>query len=332
MLIVMAHGVTAQTPRALQPLDGNENSAVYAINKRGEAAGSSDSTPVVWDIEGAPTPLPLLDGHSSGEARAINKRGEVAGTIFGQNTETAVVWNSRRTPNALQPAEGTNNCRANGINDGRWVAGYCRDDDDALTAVRWNRKGTPQVLPLAEGATRCFGYAINNHRKVAGACRSADGVLTAVVWGVGTEAKPRALLPPEGLERVNSEAFAINNRSKAAGYIWGETADGTTIRRAVVWDARGVPEMLQMPPAFDEDEDGAEATAINNRGEIAGRILRGIRDISSAVVWDRKGTPVELPGLDDIPESSVWAINDRGQVAAITELFYFTAVVWDDWR
>jgi uncharacterized membrane protein len=328
MLIFMAYGVTAQTSRTLHPLDGDENSEAYAINHHGKVAGSSDSTPVVWDTEGTPTPLPLLDDHFSGEARGINRRGEVTGTIFGRNIQTAILWDRQGTPNALEPPEGTTSCRANGINDRRWVAGYCRDDEDVLIAVRWNRWGRPDVLPLAEGATRCFAYAINNHRRVAGACRSDDGVLMAVVWGAGRKAKPRALLPPDGLESVNSEAFAINNRTMAAGYISGETADGTTIRRAVVWNARGVPEMLQMPPAFDEDEDGAEATAINNRGEIAGRILQGVGDVNSAVLWDRKGTPVELSD----PESSVWAINDRGQLAAITELYYFTGVVWGDWR
>jgi len=325
-----------QAPRALEPLEGDERADAQAINKRGQVAGNSEETPVVWDRWGTPAALLLPEGYEVGEARGINKRGEVAGhvgDVDGFNApELAIVWNRKLVPKVLPPPEGVENCNALSINSRRKVAGFCWNlDDEIFNPVRWSRKGSPKVLPKLPGTENCFALSINKRGALAGICRTPFGRRTiAVAWGAGKKAKVRALLPPEGLENVDSEARAINNRGHVAGWVAGTREDGIRIVAAVIWNARGIPRKLEMPPDFDEEEDGSQAYAINKRGQAAGVIRRGIGDVQTAVTWDRKGRPIELEAYLTPPaRGRAMAINNGGQVAGASDPRLNTAVVWD---
>jgi uncharacterized membrane protein len=97
LLVTVTSGAGAQTPTALQPLDGDSSCTSSGINNRGEVAGTcvgvgGGFTALVWDRSGTPRALPPLDGGTEAVAQDINARGEVAGfSVASGGGLTAVV-------------------------------------------------------------------------------------------------------------------------------------------------------------------------------------------------------------------------------------------------
>jgi uncharacterized membrane protein len=270
------------------------------------------------------TILPPLSGDNQSRAYWINDWGEVAGNSIvepvggggGTRTTTAVVWDSEGTPMALPPLEGDTDSFAgsgNSINNHRHIAGTSFGSG-GRRAVVWGHQGTIiRVLPPLPGDTGSVAFAISAHGRVVG--RSlGSGETRTVVW----DQQGRITDLGDGL----STGHSINPRTEVAG-----SAEGAGTAQALVWDRKGTARQLPGLPGGQ-----SRAFSINVRGHVAGTSTDFFSEITTAVVWDSKGTIIrELPPLGGDTDSSALGINHRGVVVGTSEggVLLGTAVIWD---
>jgi probable HAF family extracellular repeat protein len=124
----------------------------------------------------------------------------------------------------------------------------------------------------------------------------------------------------------NGYATAVNSRGQVVG--WAETpvhdptCDAPQVLqfRAVVWEPKkGTTRELRPLPG----DSASAATAINERGQVVG--ISGECDMAvgrftarHAVLWDKDGTPTELPNLGGLSWHTPTAINQRGDVVGFS--------------
>jgi len=228
---MVTSGAQAQTPTALPPLPGDNQSHAAWINDWGEVAGNSTlafaggsplpntTTAVVWDRNGTIIRvLPPLEGDTETAVfgNAINNKGQVAGESIGSDgTSTAVVWHRNGTiMMVLPPLPGDTDSRAFAISaHGQVVGKSFRFDNISFdTTVVWDQKGTPRVLSSGSGPSSS-GLSINPRTEVAGNIRSSTDNFTGVVWD--RKGARRALPPLDG--DFSSSGHSINARGHVAG-------------------------------------------------------------------------------------------------------------------
>ena len=177
-------------------------------------------------------------------------------------------------------------------------------------------------LGTLEGGTSSQPFFINRYGLVSGSSNLSDGNQHAVLW-LG---KLKLDIGAPGLGGPNSIAFGDNDRFQSAGEAETSTPDPNgedfcgfrthlTCLPFLWQDGR----MIQLPTLGGNN--GA-ATAISNRGEVAGFAENSIPDPGcpspqvlhfEPVVWE-KGVIHELPTVGGDPDGITYLINDNGEV------------------
>jgi probable HAF family extracellular repeat protein len=307
------------TIRRYQAVRLGVRGSARAINDRGDVVGVIDATsgprhPFLWR-NGKVTDLgqiePTFDG--SGEAVDVNDRGQVVGysTIGSKNPHidrVAFIWQDGVMTALSTPGFDS---VANAINDQGQVVGAYQADDGAH-AFLW-QEGVLTDLG-AGGAT-----GINDKGQIVGwrqidpqtfvACIRSGGRVTdlPVVPGSSTNA-----------EAINNAGWVIGHGRADSdepgimhGYLWrsggvtdigeigaGMTEPGDINERGQIVGMTGLNNFAHPTPFLWQDgvmndltkrglPTGAGATAINNRGQIAGNI-RDNRDQSQAVIFTER--------------------------------------------
>jgi probable HAF family extracellular repeat protein len=276
-------------------LPGLVASHAQAINDSGVVIGHS--------FNPANTPTPMLHAHRQlvplpgllpgTRLAGINDAGTIAGTD--------VSWRAFRYVNGVtsyiapETADPSSAAIVFGINDAGTVVGASTGD------------GRPWRTFVAQGDTmheldipgESLGHAINNRGEVAGALRSSDSH-RGFLYSNGT-------VVDIGDLGTNYTAVADIND---AGAIVGQTGD-----EAYIYEHGAMRSLGTFIP-------GAEsfATAINNRGQVIGRVVTGPQQIAP-FLW-QNDVMVDLRELVD--PSFVWGswvdvrdINDAGQIVGV---------------
>jgi probable HAF family extracellular repeat protein len=176
-------------------------------------------------------------------------------------------------------------------------------------------------LGTLDGGTSSQPFFINSYGLVSGSSSLPDGNQHAVLW---LEELKLDIGAP-GLGGPNSIAFGDNERFQAAGEAETSTSDpngedfcgfGTHLTcLPFLWQDGG---MIQLPTLGGNN---GEATAINNRGEVAGFAENSTPDPGcpapqvlhfKPVVWE-KGRVNQLHTLGGDPDGVAFMINDNGQ-------------------
>jgi len=177
-------------------------------------------------------------------------------------------------------------------------------------------------LGTLEGGTFSQPFFINRYGLVSGSSNLPDGNQHAVLW-LG---KLKLDIGAPGVGGPNSIAFGDNDRFLSAGEAETSTPDpngedfcgfGTHLTcLPFLWQDGG---MTQLPTLGGNN---GVATAISNRGEVAGFAENSIPDPGcpapqvlefEPVVWE-KGVIHELPTYGGDPDGITYLINDNGEV------------------
>jgi uncharacterized membrane protein len=213
----------------------------------------------IWDARAGIRGLGAPEGDSTSFATGITRDGRrISGYSVGENRMRACVWDrdgegwkATVLPHASRLGPGTVPISG----DGRFVAAVdgnspCLWTRDA--SGRWARESIGDPGSLAP-------RAVNNSGTVVGVRFTPDGSTHAVVWS--RSGGLRLLAEPEGY--VRSEALAINNHEVVVGMVDGPRGSKTG-PNGFVYEGGRLRILDEGGPNF------ASATAINDRGEVAG--------------------------------------------------------------
>jgi uncharacterized membrane protein len=296
------HGLRYSVQRLELPANRTE-AYPTAINNHGWVVGYSQgpgALPTLW-IGGKPSDLGAPSTVSY--AYDINDAGRVVGFYLdGSNNTRAVTWyRGKRT--ALPGLANTGaQTVARGINQGGAIAGESRAAVGTATrAVVW-KNGMPRELENLGGG---LGSAnrINDSGYSVGIANLEDATLHGALW------TPKGDLIDLGVQNV---PFDINNDGRIVGYHFV----GLQFK-PLKW-VRGVRTVL---PTLG-GENGI-AYAINERDETVGYSQTATGKERATIWYGAK--PVQLDTLLDAASSgrvihAAYAINDKGQIAAVTRL------------
>ena len=219
---------------------------------------------------------------------------------------------------------------ANAVNDEGVVAGYVGSYPDYY-AVTW-ADGTTTALDTPDNTVRSMAMGINNLGEVVGSVtlQLATGERTeAVRWGADGGYTLLGFLDNGAL----SSAYDINDHGNVVG---GASLPGTGGYRGFLWDgvnmeALPIPTGPPCPPSGCILGNGSFAVAINNQGEIVGKIDYPYQP-TKAVIWAPGAAPVFLPPLAD-RTAYAQDINDLGVVVGNSwsaPPYVTNPVVWID--
>src|SRR6266545_5119175 len=160
--------LTATRLEQIAGLPGTDHSTAFAINERGDVAGTSGSPSgaraVVWR-GGIIQDLGVLSGDSQSEAVAINNVGEVVGRSSSGAASRAVLWTASGAIQSLGTLPGGLYSRAFALNEPGDVVGTS-GSPRGPRAVLWTRNGGMQdlndAIPAGSGVVLVAAVAINN--------------------------------------------------------------------------------------------------------------------------------------------------------------------------
>lgn len=278
-----------------------------AINNHGWVVGYSDTVtgvmPTLW-IGSRAYDLASLGG-TVGYAYDINDAGQIVG--FSNNASgvmRAFSWyRGRITPLRNLGGSPTSFSVAWGINRSGVIGGTSAvPDGSRALAVLW-RKGIARPLESLGGANSSV-LRINDAGFSVGVSNDISATQHAALW------TPTGEVVDLGAEAVATD---INNSRRIVGY----TFSGTTMSRPAKWYG-GVRTIL---PTLG-GENGA-VFGINEKDEAVGFSQTAI-GLERATIWFG-AKPVQLDTLLDeasqgITIDAAYAINDKGQIAAIERL------------
>lgn len=263
-----------------------------------DSATTSAGHAYVWSAQSGMVDLGTPDG-SVLSLDAINDRGDVLLRGKVQGEIRTLVWDVSEGAKVLEPPSGFRT-KASDLNDSGTVIGKLFSDptnqpagSNEKDAFIWSAsRGYRIAYPLENGARYRF-YRINNHDQIVGAKHLGNAVYEAILWQDGIE----TTLP--GLGGTVCAAHDINDRGQVVGYSTTAMAEkalafsqwltsgrskivtrlrpiGHRIQRSkMVWTQpllweQGKPIALNECIAKDSDWRLWGASAINNRGQIAG--------------------------------------------------------------
>ena len=184
----------------------------------------------------------------------------------------------------------------------------------ASKALIFRATGTSEIVG-DQGIGYSAAYGINDQGEVVGAFNTK--VSLRPFRAVGNNGfQPLDLLPGSN----GGIAYGINVEGEAAGYVSGP--DGI---QPVWWTRSGAVHLLPSAPNVT-----TRALGLNGSGDIVG--VSG-DDISSAVLWAKKGSIVNLGTLPGFTHSEAVSINESGVIAGVaTGVGQFSnrsrAVIW----
>jgi uncharacterized membrane protein len=297
--VVWRNGVMSDVGR----LTGGTFSYASAINSLGTITGDGDTgngRPQSWVTTGVPGVLQNIFPNSGGNTHTlfIGDNGMIGGYYtksLSGNTSSwkGAIW----TPDPKDPRKyvttdlpvlpgGVNTKATNSLpfafNQVGQAAGYASNDQIGQHAAFWNNDAAHSVLDLGvfPGDWSSMANGMNDYGYVVGVSNPPFGS-RPVIWSNDAAHTPSALpvLPGDNYGSAN----AINNLGQILGFSYYGTPGtwAATPQRQVIWRDGGVFELQSLlDPASGWTI--ANATAINNRGQIVGV---GVRNgVGSAIL------------------------------------------------
>jgi probable HAF family extracellular repeat protein len=281
------------------PTLGGPNTSVFAINNRGQVAGSSyiaDATGQItgqhaflWEHGRPMQELQNAPGTQISLALALNDSGLIVGNAIpaGAPGPVPVAWvrgSLVKLPLSTTPVNGgaataTNN---RGLIVGAIEGSHC---------LLWKDTRTLPVELANLGGTSCSPHAINDQGIIVGEATKPDGTLHAVMWRDGKLVDLGGSLP-------FSAANDINNSTQTVGVV---TTDSTNTLHPAEWNRD------RSLTVFDSI---GLSQSINEPGDIAVFDNPGSQD-SRLIVIDRRGAVHDMGLAGGIPVS--FFINDGRQ-------------------
>jgi probable HAF family extracellular repeat protein len=254
------------------------------------ATASAQTTYRLEQIGPNPTPYGFYS------ASDMNERGEVVGGVYG--TFTGWLWQDGKiTPIPALPASTDGRSYAEGINNRTQVVG-----SSAGRPYVWSRGQLRDTGAFPGSAAEAMD--INTLGVILGDVSGVAGIISQPFLQIGSFTQRLAPLPGDTL----AVGIHINELGTACG-----NSGTLTTQRAVIWEWGRVRDLGLLPGAYDSN-----ASAINNRNEVAGEMRFNDCSESAAVVWSH-GEIHELPKVFTGPYSRAYpgGINDRGQVVGV---------------
>ncbi|MGI4717072.1 MAG: hypothetical protein ACRYGO_14790 [Janthinobacterium lividum] len=283
-----------------------------AVNNHGWVVGDTRAAsghliPTLW-IGGQAFDLGNLGGRSGG-ASDINDRGQVVGASSGaDDVSRAFLWYRGRMTALGNLDGGAARSSAHGINRAGVVSGESAIPVSGpgslqAQAVLW-RNGVPRALPGVGGGARAGAYRINDAGYSVGFGYDAATDQHAIFWTPKGEAVSLG---------TNWIAVDINNARLVAGYAFV----GRETVKPVTW-YRGLQTIL---PTLG-GENGT-VYGINEHGHAVGASETPTGQ-ERATLW-LEGRPVQIDtllvdGEQGMAIAAAYAINDKGQIAAVQRL------------
>ncbi len=198
----------------LYGLNGSQSTA-YAINNRGQVAGSSQvengatSRAVVWTND-KPRDLGVNAGDAS-FATTINNAGEVAGVyegLSGSFTSGAFTWCGGKT--SYLPGLGGASWRAKDVNNLGIAAGVAQISTGISHPVEWDKSGKIHDLGVLPGTLGTEAVAINDYGQAVGTDSISPLLSEAVLYQDGKVIDLNTLVPADFGYRL-FDALDIND-------------------------------------------------------------------------------------------------------------------------
>jgi uncharacterized membrane protein len=255
------------------------------------ALGQQDAATLLPGVRVSMVDLGAVEGQHT-RVSAINNHGDVVGSGAG----AAFVWTKAHGFRLIVRSEGSDvPAEATDINDGGVVVGsrYVCDDAGCTTrGFRWSASTGVRDLGLF------VPLAINNAGDMAGECDSQQPEPCIRRGGVVA----RVPVPPNPHGERRGTAYGINERGDVTGTARAPFDSEFSIR-AFIFDRQGRFRWLPPRHLLSQGQD------VNERGEVAGRDLRG------AAFWSRSGRHVTLPRVNRVAETAVaFALDNHGLI------------------
>jgi len=223
------------------------------VNKIGVVVGHVGTQAVAWR-DGVKKVLAMPPSVTFASASAVNDKGEIVGEAIKKDVSTAFLRLSDASVVFLPGLPGLAAGRAYAINDADTIAGTVFNDDGATKGCIWvNRK--PIALP-ALGGTNSEARNLNSKGDVVGDADVSGGKSHACLWR-GGKAIDLGTLPGDDTSR----ALYVNDNDEVVGV--------SGFKTAFLWKDG---QMYKLQDIMDPKPDWtpAQATVINNKGQIAG--------------------------------------------------------------
>jgi|CZLA01.1.fsa_nt_gi probable HAF family extracellular repeat protein len=236
------------------PTLGGNNGVAYAINNRGEVAGTAENTtldpqcpapqvlhfkPVVWE-KGVIHKLPTFGGDPDGVAQEINDNGEVVGgsgtcATFNANflynlvPVHALLWEKGKATDlgnlGGQTGQAGGNIAYDVNNQGQVVGNSDLPGDTTFHAFLWTKRTGMQDLGTLSGDIASVSISINDAGSVIGASLDANFSPRAFLWEKGVMTDLNTLIAGDSPLYLLT-GCSINSRGEITGL--GLTSTGET--------------------------------------------------------------------------------------------------------
>ena len=256
------------------PTLGGNNGVAYAINHRGEVAGTAENStpdpgcpapqvlhfkPVVWE-KGVIHELPTLDGDPDGVTQEINDNGEVVGGsgtcatfninfLYNLVPVHALLWEKGKATDlgnlGGQTGQAGGNIAYDINNQGEVVGNSDLPGDTTFDAFLWTRRTGMKDLGTLSGDVASVSLSINDAGSVIGASIDASGNPRAFLWENGVMTDLNTLIAGESPLYLLT-GCSINSRGEITGL--GLTSTGE-IHTYLARPAHGVATSESTSPA-----------------------------------------------------------------------------------
>ena len=227
------------------PTLGGNNGVAYAINNRGEVAGTAENStpdpgcpapqvlhfkPVVWE-KGVIHELPTFDGDPDGVTQEINDKGEVVGGsgtcatfninfLYNLVPVHALLWEKGKATDlgnlGGQTGQAGGNIAYDINNQGEVVGNSDLPGDTTFDAFLWTRRTGMKDLGTLSGDVASVSLSINDAGSVIGASIDASGNPRAFLWENGVMTDLNTLIAGESPLYLLT-GCSINSRGEITG-------------------------------------------------------------------------------------------------------------------